>query len=103
MIEYSLCIGEILWQHWVDAFKWSVDGRHFRIHPQLTKQHIDPQNLDKMKNHLAEQVLDHHMLYFMKVSEALGKYQIHLHVCIILFSRIKYKLGFHETEMLLHS
>lgn len=61
--------GEILWQHWIDAYEWSVTGRHFRIHPKLTKQHVYVADLDKMKNHLAEEVLNHHMLYLMKVRD----------------------------------
>ena len=64
---FSNTLGQILWAHWSAAYEYSV-SRDWRIHPKLTKQHVDPAQLDKMRNHLAEEVLDKNMLYLMKVS-----------------------------------
>lgn len=60
--------GVILWKNWVDAYEFS-NSQPMIIHPQLTRQHIYISEMDKMRNHLAEDVLDKKMLYLMKVSD----------------------------------
>ena len=58
--------GEILRSHWISAYEFSV-ARFWRLHPKLSRQHVYKSELDKMRNHLAEEVLDKNMLYLMTV------------------------------------
>lgn len=68
---------EILWEHWEEAYKFNfING--VSIHHKLTKEHVDLTPSNKMRNHLALEVLDRNMLYLMlayakanKVSEKL--------------------------------
>lgn len=63
----------IVWDHWQDAYKWDR-GNPVAIHRRLTDEHIF--NLSsslKMRNHLAEQVLDEDMYNLMSHhQESLG-------------------------------
>lgn len=58
----------ILWEHWQQAFDWDLaeNPETMRIHHKLTKQHLDPTNPEKMRNHLAEECLDADMLNLME-------------------------------------
>jgi hypothetical protein len=60
--EYS-----IRWQHWVDAHEWDTTHHGFSIHRRLTESHIFPSSKEKMRNQLAEDVLNWEMLHLMKV------------------------------------
>lgn len=55
----------ILWEHWKNAFHYN-NSFGFRIHPKLTQEHIDLPGASKMRNALANQVLDQNMLVLMK-------------------------------------
>lgn len=58
----------IVWQHWIDAYVFSSSKeRYWRIHQKLSRAHVYPKEMDKMKNSTAEEVLDKKMLYLMKV------------------------------------
>jgi len=54
----------IQWQMWVDAFKWD-QGNGLALHRKLTTEHIFPGSQSKMRNHLAEEVLDAEMLHML--------------------------------------
>ncbi len=65
---------KIEWQDWEDAFNWDR-GNLVRIHRKLTRKHIKLDNSSKMRNFLAEQVLDVDMLnLFRHYKVALGPY-----------------------------
>ena len=57
----------IVWKHFVNAFMF--DQREFSMsyHKKLTIEHFELNPASKMRNHLAEDVLDVHMLHLMKV------------------------------------
>lgn len=56
----------IFWEHWINAFKWDRDTNAFPIHHKLTNEHIYLNQQSKMRNKLAEDVLDKEMLYLMQ-------------------------------------
>ena len=58
---------EIEWQHWVDAYKWDVAQHSLTTNRHLTNSHMFPSNNDKMRNKLAEDVLNKEMLHLMRV------------------------------------
>ena len=59
-------IGLILWKHFQDAYQWDYSNNFLRIHRKLTKDHFFLNCTLKMRNHLAEQVLNSDMLYLME-------------------------------------
>ncbi len=66
--EFTRCLvhryHEIVWQHWIDAYQWdcSANPEMQRLHHRLTREHIEPRNASKMRNHLAEECLNTDML-----------------------------------------
>ena len=54
----------IQWQMFVDCYKWDKTNA-LQIHRKLTNEHMYPSNQLKMRNHLAEDVLDSEMLNLM--------------------------------------
>ncbi|MES9902010.1 MAG: hypothetical protein ABW168_04915 [Sedimenticola sp.] len=54
----------IQWQMFVDCFKWDKSNS-FQIHKKLTNEHMYVSTQGKMRNHLAEDVLDTDMLHTM--------------------------------------
>jgi hypothetical protein len=57
----------ITWQQFKDAFDWDQSNFSLPLHEKLTLEHFDLDSAAKMRNHLAEDVLDRKMLYLMKV------------------------------------
>lgn len=63
----SLCFKQnIAWEHWVNAFKWDRDTNAFPLHRKLTNEHFFLSQESKMRNHLAEDVMDKEMLHLME-------------------------------------
>ena len=63
---------QVTWTLWEEAFKWDRLNP-IQIHPKLTHAHISLDNASKMRNHLAEDVLDNNMLnLFLNIKEAQG-------------------------------
>jgi hypothetical protein len=54
----------VQWQMFTDCYKWDKLNA-FQLHRKLTNDHIYPTNQLKMRNHLAEDVLDTDMLHLM--------------------------------------
>lgn len=59
----------VVWEHFEAAYAFNTQSG-FRIHRYLTKEHIDLTSTSKMRNRLAEQVLDKDMLFLMKSYQA---------------------------------
>ena len=57
----------IVWDHWINAFNWDRCHNCVRIHRKLTNEHIFLTKTSKMRNHLAEDVLNRDMLHLMKI------------------------------------
>ena len=64
---------EIQWQMWIDAYQWDKQNP-IQIHRALTNEHLFPSNSSKMRNKLAEDVLNTEMLNLMiSYKENLGE------------------------------
>lgn len=62
----------IVWNYWIKAYNWDKNHNPMRVHRKLTNDHIFLNRISKMRNHLAEQVLDCDMLHLMtKYQESL--------------------------------
>lgn len=62
----------ILWEHLVNAFNFDQGEFTMSYHEKLTAEHFELNPSSKMRNHLAEDVLDKNMLSLMKA------YKVHL-------------------------
>ncbi|KAL9970357.1 hypothetical protein ACROYT_G022715 [Oculina patagonica] len=56
----------ILWEHFLNAFKFDQGEFSLSLHEKLTMDHFELDPASKMRNHLAEEVLDQNMLNLMK-------------------------------------
>lgn len=59
---------KILWSQLFAAYNFDQSQTSIHIHERLTEQHFHLDAASKMRNHLAEDVLDKKMLYLVKVS-----------------------------------
>lgn len=55
----------IQWQMFADTFKWDQENA-LQLHQKLTNEHIFPDSQQKMRNHLADEVLNTEMLHLMR-------------------------------------
>ena len=92
----------IEWQHWVKAYSWDQKSP-IQIHRKLSKEHIDLNSKTKMRNHLAEQVLDKDMLQLMlEFQKSEGANGCHLDGTIQLISATSEIISFfRDTRPLL--
>ena len=58
-----------MWNHVEEAFQFNLQAG-FRLHRYLTKEHVELTSATKMRNKLAEQVLDKDILFLMKSYQA---------------------------------
>ena len=56
----------ITWKHWEDAVAWDMSTNSRRIHYRITEAHLHPNDSEKMRNELAETMLNGDMLHLMK-------------------------------------
>lgn len=56
----------ILWSHWRKCYEWDCSNT-IPLHQKLTESHMEPSATDKMRNHLAEEVLNAEMLYVFQM------------------------------------
>ncbi|CAB4015802.1 Hypothetical predicted protein [Paramuricea clavata] len=56
----------IFWQHWKDAYLWDQACNSCPLHEKLKEEHFQLTPSSRMRNSLAEDVLDKKMLYLMK-------------------------------------
>jgi hypothetical protein len=59
----------IFWKHWKDAYLWDQACNSCPLHEKLKEEHFQLTPSSRMRNGLAEDVLDKKMLYLMKVSK----------------------------------
>lgn len=57
----------IEWDHFKEAYLWDISSNPFPIHQKLTQEHIYLTSENKMRNHLAEDVLNCEMLHLMEL------------------------------------
>ena len=58
----------ITWQLMKDAYNWDQSSFSLPLHEKLTPLHLELDPAARMKNHLAEDLLDRKMLFLMQVS-----------------------------------
>ena len=58
----------VVWKHWQDVYNWDLifNLEMMWIHHRLTNEHMHVTPIGKMRNHLAEQILNDEMLYLIK-------------------------------------
>lgn len=56
----------ITWQQWIDAYQWDQKNS-LPFHHRLTVKHFELGYATRMRNHLAQQVLNKDMLNLVKV------------------------------------
>lgn len=60
----------ITWQQPQDAYMWDQESCSLPLHERLTNQHFELDPALKMRNHLAEDVLNDKMLFLMQVENS---------------------------------
>jgi hypothetical protein len=60
----------IVWQQWIDAVEWDRTVNSRPLHFKVTDTHLHPNGSEKMRNQLAEQMLDEDMLHLMHCYQA---------------------------------
>lgn len=63
-------LGPIHWKHFTEAYQWDKETHYLRLHRKLTREHFVLNTNLKMRNHLAEQVLDGDMAYLLEQYQA---------------------------------
>ena len=58
--------GMITWEMWRDAYQWDRRNNYLPIHRKLSQEHFYLTTTLKMRNHLAEEVLNQDMLYLFQ-------------------------------------
>ena len=58
---------QILWTHFVNAYKFDQTKTSIHIHERLKEEHFNLDPALRMRNHLAEDVLDKKMHFLMMV------------------------------------
>ncbi|CAC5395429.1 unnamed protein product [Mytilus coruscus] len=74
----------IVWEQWINVAKLDEEKNSRRVHYKLTSSHLHPDSAEKMRNHLAEEVLNEDMLHLMK------EYRTSLLHGVVLDSAIEY-------------
>ena len=62
----------ITWTQFKDAYIWDQSKFSLPVHEHLSEQHFELDSAAKMRNHLAEDVLDRKMLFLMEVCEVIS-------------------------------
>lgn len=57
----------IIFKFWKDAYEWDQASHSLPLHEKLTDGHFDLDPRSRMRNRLAEDVLDTRMLFLMEV------------------------------------
>lgn len=57
----------IEWTHFKQAYLWDISTNPFPVHHKLTQEQMFLTSENKMRNHLAEDVLNSEMLHLMKL------------------------------------
>ena len=57
----------MIFKFWKDAYEWDQTNHSLPLHERLTDAHFDLTPRSRMRNSLAEEVLDERMLYLMEV------------------------------------
>ena len=57
----------IFWSHWKEAYLWDQKSNSCPLHERLKEEHFELTPSSRMRNELAEDVLDKRMLFLMNV------------------------------------
>lgn len=80
---------DVVWDHWKAAVNWDREreGVGRKIHYKVTKAHLEPSTSEKMRNHLAEDMLNGEMLHLMECYQASLPEGAHLNGSILLLRK----------------
>ena len=56
----------IIWEHWYKSYQWDISTNTLKVYQKLTQEHFLLNSQLKMRNHLAEDVLNKDMLHLMR-------------------------------------
>lgn len=80
-----------MWEHWYKAYQWDFYSNTLKVYQQLTQDHFFLNSQLKMRNKLAEDVLNENMLHFMtqrslgdKGEELQGSIELLQHTSVII-------------------
>ena len=57
----------IIWDHWYRSYQWDISSNTLKVYQQLTQDHFFLNSQLKMRNRLAEEVLNSNMLHLMEL------------------------------------
>lgn len=60
----------VIWEHWISAVKWDRKVNTRPLCHKITDQHLYPNSSEKMRNHLAEDMLNEDFLYLMEAFQS---------------------------------
>ena len=60
----------IFWSYWKEAYMWDQSNNSCHLHESLKEEHFNLTPTLRMRNNLAEDVLDKKMLLLMKVNNS---------------------------------
>ena len=55
----------IIWEHWYKACIWGTTANSLKVYPQLNNDHFVSEFAAKMRNKLAEDVLNENLLHYI--------------------------------------
>ena len=61
----------ITWEQFKEAYNWDQSNFSLPVHERLSELHFELDSAAKMRNHLAEDVLDRKMLFLMQVCQSI--------------------------------
>ena len=79
----------ILWSHWKEAYLWDQKYNSTHCHERLKEDHFELTASSRMRNGLAEDVLDKKMFLLMKVFKC---YYLIFHLTIILVAEYTFSI-----------
>lgn len=84
----------VTWQLFKDAYNWDQRSFSLPLHEKLTTQHFELDPASKMRNHLAEEVLDDKMLFLVQVTFQICTYYYEF----MIFAPSKIKKIYHNPH-----
>jgi hypothetical protein len=68
--ETQFILEVCIWGHWISAVKWDREVNTRPLCHKITDQHLYPNSSEKMRNHLAEDMLNEDFLYLMEAFQS---------------------------------
>lgn len=89
---------EIIWDHWKSAVQWDREVNARPICHKITDTHLNPNSAEKMRNHLAEEMLNEDFLHLMECFQANLKEGAYLNSTIQLLKHTSKLIKFFRDQ-----